>query len=180
MSNSKLDDFLDVPFGSSAETVKQRISLRYDSIFDEANSNADTLFFNGISFGGRPTRFILLLFHENKFCKACVYFKSENESLVIPTYQAIKEEINKKYFKTKQDYENFKSPYEKEDGFTITAIAKDKADFSCYWNFLSDGIEEDYISLKINDDLDIVLAYENGDLMDQLINKNKQDSSADF
>lgn len=180
MSITRLDDFLDVPFGSAAEDVKQRISLRYDSVFDEANSNTDTLFFNGISFGGRPTRFILLLFHENKFCKACVYFRADNENRVLPTYLEIKDELNKKYFKSEQDYQNFKSPYDKDDGFTITAIAKDKADFSCYWNFKSNGIEEDYISLKINDDLDIVLAYENGDLMEQLITRNKKDSSADY
>lgn len=171
MSIKRLDNFLDAAFGSSMEDVKQKISLRYDSVFDEANSNATTLFFNEIIYNGRATKFILLLFHENKFCKACVYFKTEGESVVLPTYQRIKEEINTIYYKTDADYENFTSPFEKGDGFTLTAIAKGKADFCCYWNFTSTGTADDYISLKISDDMDIILAFENGDLMDLMVQK---------
>lgn len=110
MSNLKLDSFLNIPFGTSSEKVKNLLTERAGCIFDEENSGLDNLLFNGIKFAGRETLLISLLFFDGKFCKALVFIQPNLEAQTVSLYQEIKAEINNKYFVSKQDYETYIYP----------------------------------------------------------------------
>lgn len=176
----KLNGFLGVNFGSTKENVKARLLSRPECILDEDNSDDNALFFNGIKFAGRETLFIMFMFYENGFANATVLIKPKLEAHTISLYSEIKGEINEKYFVSQEDYEIYESPYEKDDGYVETAISVGKATFSCYWTFKDEDNIEDYISLRINEDLNIVLTYENSYLMEQLVKKNKAMDSLDY
>jgi len=177
---SKLESFLEIPFGASIEEAKQIIKMRSGSEFDEENSNLETLFFNGIRFGGRETIFTMLSFYEDKFSKASVYIKANLEAYTVSLYEEIKDEINSKYFVSTEDYETYKSPYEKNDGYTETAISIGKANFSCYWNFQNSNAMDDYVSVSINENMNIIISYENGFLIDLLVKERKANDISDY
>ena len=62
MSNLKLESFLGINFGTTLETVKEIFSKKPGSVFDEINSDHETLFFKNVQFAGRETEFIMFLF----------------------------------------------------------------------------------------------------------------------
>jgi hypothetical protein len=180
MNNSRLDGFLGIEFGSSLEIVKEKFASKTGIILESVDDENDALFCNGAKFAGRETEMMLFLSFDNQFCKGVVYVKPSLESKVIDLYNQIRNEINQKYFKTDLDYEFYTSPYEKDDGYTESAISLGKADFSCYWNFENIGTIENTISLIISEKLEIVISYENGNLMKLLVERNQEKNSVDY
>lgn len=182
MSNLKIDGFLGISFGSSADTAKRKMADRAGSIFDEENSSPETLIYTKTNFGGREAKYIILVFINDKLCRAVVHIDPGSESKAIDLYKTIKDEINKKYFITVEDYETYDDPYAKDDGYTISAIALGKASFSSFWCFKNPGAEDDYISLKLANDFNILINYEDGNLIELLVKKNQggSDTSKDY
>jgi hypothetical protein len=180
VSSANLESFLGIPFGTPGDDAKRILEQKPNCSFDDVNSDNDILFFNGIKFAGRETTFIVLYLFENKFSKASVFIKPKLEAQTIALYQEIKSEINSKYFISKKDYENYSSPYEKDDGHTETAISLGKASFSCFWSFKNDTQEDDYISLCINENMSITISYENGYLTGQRVKRDKENNMLDY
>lgn len=179
MKNQKLNGFLGIPFGSNKELVIEKL-IEKNGTLDEENSNKDALFVNGITFGGRQTEVLLLTFFENQFCKAVVIIKPKLESKVVETYKQIKNEITGKYYVSDKDIEAYHLPFMQNDGYTESAISLGKAIFSCYWTFGDSEILEDYISVSINEDLEIAIAYENGPLMALFVQRKEEKDSLDY
>lgn len=149
--------------------------------FDKENSTEEALFFNGLSFAGRQTTLIMLLFMNNKFCKSAVYIKPKLDAYAVDNYKEIKSELNLKYFVTEDDFELYDEPYEKNDGYTENGISVGKVSFSAYWKFHdANGGLDDFIVLKISEDFDIIINYEDGDLIEDLSNKVKSKNSEDY
>lgn len=175
-----LKNFLGIDFGESRESVKEKMLSRENCYFDEENSSNQFQFFKGVKFAGRETDFIMLLFYENKFCKSAIFIKPKLQSQIVQLYQDIKSEINNKYYKTDDDFEHYEYPYEKNDGHIETAISLGKANFSSYWVFPDqDGID-DFITLKITEDFDVVINYEDGNLTGKMVDENNEENSLDY
>ena len=132
---------------------------------------------NGFSILENP----FLFFVDNKFCKAAVYITPKLDAYVVQTYKEIKNEINSKYFVTNDDFEIYDEPYEKNDGYTESGIRNGKISFSSYWSFqdANNGLE-DFIALKITDDLNIVINYEDGDLTEEMVNRIDDENISDY
>ena len=173
MTDKKIDNFLGAPFGSSISSVKEFFNRSYDTVFDEKLSDNDCLFFNGVKYEGRATTLVLLHFVNDKFAKGSAFMKAANENEILPMFRQLVNEINAKYYITDQDYANYTAPFEKDDGYSITAIAKDKLTVSAYWNFVSANKEDDYITARINNDMEIIVSYEDGYLMNLLVEGRK-------
>lgn len=95
-------------------------------------------------------------------------------------YKQICTELNKKYYKTEKTYETYDYPYEKNDGHTETAISLGKAEFSSFWNFNNLNKKDDYISVEINQYLEVVINYEHGELTNAMVNLNKEKDLLDY
>lgn len=179
MKNLSLDGFLGIPFGSSIKEVTVKIEER-QGVLDIENSDNDSLIFNNVTFAGYKTELLLILFHEEEFAKALIYIKPKLESQVIGTYKSICDGLSDKYYITDKDFETYDYPYEENDGHTETGISLGKIDFSSFWNFSNSGNEDDYISVIITEDLEILITYENGYLAKLMSEKIKNINSADF
>ena len=180
MSEARLNSFLGVDFGSSLESAKEKLLSREGCTLNEENSSNDTLIFNGLTFAGRQTSFVILYFINDKFCKSVIYITPKLEAYTIQTYKEIQNELNTKYF-TAKDFEFYDEPYEKNDGYTETGISLGKVTFESYWSFKdANGGKDDFISLKISDDLSICLVYEDGDLTDEMVNDIMSKNSEDY
>lgn len=181
MKDLRLNGFLGVEFGSSKETAKEILLSRKGCVLDEVNSSDTALFFDDMKFAGRETSNVMLLFVDDKFAKAAVYIKPKLDAYVLEVYREIKNELNSKYFVTDDDFENYQQPYEENDGYLETGISLGKISISSFWSFVdaNNGLE-DFIALKISEDLEIVIHYEDGDLADEMVNKNNDANSLDY
>jgi hypothetical protein len=181
MSEFRLNSFLGIDFGTSREVAKEKLMSRAGCIYDEENSKEHVMFFNGLTFAGRTTDFIMLLFANGKFCKSAVYIKPKVSAYAIQDYREIQNELSSKYFTPSDDFELYEEPYYENDGYTEAGISLGKVTFSSYWSFPdANGGQEDFIALKINEDLDIVINYEDGDLSDEMVSNAKQKNSEDY
>lgn len=179
MENLKLEGFLGITFGSSQEDSKKILKTR-NGIIDSQNSNENSLLYDGIKFAGHITELVILSFYEDKLAKASVYIKPELESRIVNIYIGICDDLNKKYYVSTKNFETYDYPYEKNDGHTETAISLGNADFSCFWNFINIGKEDDYISVSISERMEIIISYENGELNNLLVNKHKENDALDY
>jgi len=181
MSNLKLTSFLGIEFGTSKEISKEKLLLREGAIFDEENSSEDVLFFDGLKFGGRQTTYVFLLFVDNKFAKSSVVITPKLDAFAMDLYKEIKNEINSKYYQTKDDFEIFEEPYYENDGYTETGIRVGKISVSSYWKFADQyGGQDDFISVRITEDMQIIINYEDGDLSDEMVDKKNRENSDDY
>lgn len=178
--NLKINGFLNIPFGENQQKVIEMMNEK-GGILSLENSNHNALIFDNIQFAGHPTTLIAINFLKEEFCRAMVFIKASLESRTIDLYKQIKEGINEKYYQTKNDFENYEYPFEKNDGHIETAITLGKAIFSAYWNFKNEeSKEDDYISVKIDENFQIIITYENGQLMKALVDSQKQENHKDY
>lgn len=182
MEKMYLNGFWSVDFGVSVQNAKAHLLNKHENlIIDDENSNDEILCIDNAQFAGRQTSLILIQFINNQFCKSAVYFKPKIDAFIIDDYKKIKNDINSKYFITELDFELYYPPYEKDDGYTESAISLGKATFSSYWKFTKDNEGfENIIALKITEDLEIVLTYENGKLAKQLYDQHQQKNREDY
>ncbi|MBL0737675.1 hypothetical protein JI750_12285 [Flavobacterium sp. GN10] len=181
MNELKLTSFLGIEFGSSKEISREKLLSREGAILDEVNSSEDALFFDGLKFGGRQTSYVLLLFVNNKFTKSSVVITPKLDAFTINLYKEIKSEINSKYYKTEDDFEIFEEPYYEDDGYTETGIRVGKISFESYWKFTDqNGGKDDFIALRITEDMQIIINYEDGDLSDEMADKKNIKNSEDY
>ncbi|AZA89943.1 Uncharacterised protein [Chryseobacterium nakagawai] len=178
--NLKINGFLNIPFGENQQKVSEMMREK-GGILSLEDSSHNTLIFDNIQFAGYPTTLIAINFLKDEFCRAMIFIKASLESRTIDLYKQIKEEINEKYYQTKVDFENYEYPFKKHDGHTETAITLGKAIFSAYWSFKNDeSKEDDYISVKIDENFHIIITYENGQLMKALVDIQKQENHTDY
>jgi hypothetical protein len=176
-----LNGFLGIEFGTSTEKAKEILLSREGVLFDNENSSDEALFFNGVTFAGRKTSYVFLLFVDNRFAKALVTLNPRIESRVIDMYKDIKSEINTKYFCAQDDFEIYEEPYFKDDVDFENGIRVGKITFSAYWSFENiTNQTEDFISLRINEDMEIIISYESGYLTNIMVERKRKENQNDY
>lgn len=185
VSNGKtLDVFFGFRFGCSMDSIKKGMLMKPGCTIDSKNSNETRLVFDNVKFAGRDASFMSFSFINNKFHTGAVSIAPNLKSQIIDLYNEIKSELNEKYFVTKDDFEIYKSPYEKGDGYYETAIKLGKASFSSYWMFENPKSnkedQKNTISLKITETLNISIKYQDGILIDEAVDKSKAKNFKDY
>lgn len=176
-SKDTLNGFFGCKFGSNKQTIKSIMTSKTGSKIYSENDNS--IIFTGVKFAGHKANVIIFQFINNKLHTAKVLLSSTYESGVIDLYNDIKNGINEKYYVTDDDYERYDEPYYKDDGYTISAIKLGKANFSAYWDFSnpkSDKEEDNNtISVEITQSLSVIISYQDGVLINEVIKKNNKD-----
>jgi hypothetical protein len=176
---NKLNSFMGIPFGSSKEFVAEKM-LDREGVFDEENSSADRLIFDGVVFAGRKTDFIQVIFFDNQLCKARIVVNPYTRRKIIDLYDDFKDELNIKYYTTEEFYEFYDDPFEKDDGKTEEAISLGKARISSYWFFPDYDDYRDCISLKITESISVEIVYEKDFLYSAYIDRIKERNREDL
>lgn len=178
-----IEGFMGIKFGTSIDVVKKTMLSKPGCTLDNKYSDTNHLVFDGIKFAGRETLFIRFEFVDKKFHTATAFFKPNLSSKTIDLYNEIKSEINEKYYITEEDFEIYRSPYEKGDGYTESAIRLGKASFSAFWKYKNTNTTEDvnnYIALEINENLNIELSYQDGVLVKISSQRKKAKNNTDY
>jgi len=181
--SQSLDSFFGMKFGCSPDSVKKVMLAKPGTSLMQGSRN-DFLMFSGLKFAGRNTERISFSFINNKLHTGKVGFKSNLESKTLELYNEIKDELNQKYFKTKQDYEIYKYPFTKGDGHFETAVSSGKASIASFWEFKNPKakVKEDNnsISLQITETFLIALCYQDGVLIGQAIDNDNKKNFKDY
>jgi hypothetical protein len=160
-----IDGLMGIKFGEIRQNVAKAIEAKGGKRLQPNNPDTTTVTYIDLNFAGRKTFLTVFKFYNNRFYTGFVLFKPDLETHAIEDFNDIKREISSKYYVTDKDFEQYKSPYEKNDGYTETAIKIGKAEFATFWKFKSlDNSEDDYIVLKIKPSMLIELMYQDGKL----------------
>jgi len=180
-TSQTLEGFMGIKFGASSETVKHTMSARPECRLNKQYSTEESLAFEGAMFAGRQTAIILFSFVNNKFYTASVFIIPSLESEAIELFNTIKEELDEKYFSTREYFETYKYPYEKGDGYTESAIKQGKASFIAFWAFQdADSSNKNFISLEIGKSLSIIITYQDGNLIKEASMLAKEKNYKDY
>lgn len=162
-SPQPLIGFMGIRFGTDEDMIVDALWEKgWIDISDM--TNPDMRIFSGLQFAGQNTEFISIHFLEKKFYKATIFFeKTGLPNTVVPLFEDIKNDLNGKYYKTIEDYRDFDSPSLALLGAEDIAISSGKADYKCFWRFTSDNQTDDFIWIRITQDLRVILSYEHGE-----------------
>lgn len=174
-----INGFLGLDFGASKKAAVNLLTEKGGN-YDHENSTESAIIFDGIIFAGRPTAFIILRFFNDAFFQGSVYFTVSPEVHTYQFYEQVKSEINAKYFVTTLDYVTFLNPVYKDTALFNLGIQTGSTEISCFWKFpVSDAIDN-YISMKISVDLNIILSYEDGAIAEENDKHRLKANSQDF
>ncbi|VDH16148.1 Uncharacterised protein [Algoriella xinjiangensis] len=170
LTKPKLTSFLNMSFGSSEEVVHEEMTQKGAKLFGERTES--TIAYNNISFGGFDVDFIIFYFFEGKFCKSSVYFNViTSEFQLLDKYFSIKTNIDSKYYLSDKHYETYNYPFYKDDGQLILGLQIKEIDIKTFWNFpnSNSNYDDDYISISLDERLNLILTYENTFLNTQYV-----------
>ncbi len=178
-----IESFLGIKFGTSIDSVKRIMLSKPGCLIDKKNSDSTQLVFDGVKFAGRETVLMQFKFVNKRFHTGIAFIKPRLTSQTVELYNTIKGEVNEKYYTTSEDFETYKSPYEKGDGYTESAIKLGKAIFEAYWKSKKNSQTEDednYICVEITDGLLIKISYQDGALVKIASSQDKAKKSLDY
>ena len=95
--NIGINNFFDVPWGSSKELAKEIMLKNEGMKFLSSSSNDTILYFKGGAFYGIQTKNYDLMFVENKLFMGSINFLPELNGEVLPTYLELKNILVDKY-----------------------------------------------------------------------------------
>ncbi len=179
-SKQELDSFWGIKFGSTIQEVEEIMKTK-NAIIDEEDSTDEIKIYTNCIFAGRETEYILLYFVNDSFFAAKVGFKEDLDTKTIELYKSIRSELNEKYYPTKLTVEKYKKPYYKGDGFEITAIQTGYAIIQSTWAFCKKDSEKlRGITLQILPNLVVQLSYQDDELLDIALEKEKNKNIQDY
>ena len=170
----ELNGFLGMPFGSDEKTV-QSVMEKKGSTLDFKHIKVDSFIMDGGMFAGRQIDFILFGFIDKKLYTANAYLKTNDKVNIQDFFDSLRKELDEKYGESDY-YRVFTRPYNDGEGDELQAIEGGFAEIKSYWIFDNGNA----ITIKITKDLDIKLVYQDGKLIDQVIEKQKKKNKNDL
>lgn len=167
---SSITGLLGIEFGSSKEKVIQVMKSRGYS----PDPKSKNLTFDNVKFGAFDKCYVMFSFIENKFYQAGIILPDFLEAKILEQYYKLNTEISIKYGEG-NSYSDFTYPYEKGDGYEVTAIKLGKANYRTYWTDEIGAIES-----SISSNMFVIVTYQDNKLIEEAIKKRNLDNSNDY
>lgn len=177
---SKLDAPLGLIFSSNRATVKSNLSSK-DGVFDKESKHiyGTSLIYNDIKIGSLKSETSIFKFVDDKLFEVNLFFSPTHNNEIQDIYDDICKIIFDKYGKG-ESFRNFKYPYEDKADDQIIAMKKGYADITTFWLKFSDS---DAITAKIlpfDEDIEVKLSYQSGNLLKLAMKKQEIQNKNDF
>jgi len=170
-----IDSFLGIKFGTPTAQVLATLKAK-GGIVDKENSKPNGYFFDNLSLGHRKSIFVIVKFVDDKLYEGDFYFEAELKPKTIEYYDELMADVEEVYGKGRS-FKTFKQPYEAGDGFEVQAITTGNAEFTTYWD--TEG-NPGVINERINSKAQIILTYQDRELVKIAVDKQKTKEKADF
>lgn len=168
-----IEGFLGIKFGASREVVIAALKAK-GGIINKAIITPEQVVFSNIKLGHRMADALGVRFFEGKAYGAVFIFKADADPRTIEYYDSLVSDLNEVYGPG-ESTKVFRTPYSDGDGYEITAIQTDNADYATKWNSNNNGI-----SASISDKLQIILTYIDGPIFQQYHDQEKQKEKSDY
>ncbi len=173
----KLNAGLGIEFGISRDSLIEEVLKKGGNISELEIEHGVCV--ENLKFIGKKTEFVLFIFADDKLCKSAYYIKPELDPYIFDLYDEIKERIGNKYHKADKEFEYYKDPYFKGDGYEIQAISNGLGNIASYW-FFKEKENKNILSLSVTTNIEIEILFENEILMNVLTNKLDSEYEADL
>lgn len=177
-AQSNVEAPMGLAFGSDMASVKSVMNNK--GTFDSENiqSYGKSLLYSGVSVGVKNATLASFKFTDNKLFEVSLVFEPSRETEIEDMYDSICDIINAKYGRG-ESFRNFKYPYDDTDDDFLIALKGGYATIKTYWMKFDD---EDSITVGIEKygSLCVILKYQNGKLIDQAQNKQKELNTSEF
>lgn len=183
----ELNGFMGIPFGSSNEEIKKTF-LSKNPTAKIYTDKPTTLTFTDFTFGGRKAAAVIFgLTDDSKMHTAVVLLENNNgDDYVFELYDNVVTDINQKYHYSDVTNEIWKYPYDKSDKFNhgVTAVKTGKCVLQSMWYFdVNDPNTHDddnIIAVENTQSCLVKITYQNGLMISDVENKNKEKNSKDY
>ena len=175
-----LDGFWGIAFGTNVEEAKRLMLAKEGVTLDIKQTTENRLIFDVHTFAGRTPKFVALAFVNDQLHTAKVNFLSKPEAQTQDLFDAIKADIDAKYYLTKENYRLFKSPYADGDGYELQGIKLGKGDVVAFWRFKRPDGHENMLAIEITDKLYVVLTYQDENLAKSALQSHQEKSRQDL
>lgn len=183
--NRTMNSVMGIPFGSTKAEVKAALIEKQPGIKIREES-ANMIIYDKGKFGGRESFSFLFKFTDSgKLHTAIILIDPVYCSKVHEIYDDIVSDINEKYYVSDLQVERYKYPYDKSDRENTMVITGGYATIHTIWSFdmpstPSNTDDDNAIMVEITSNCIIKIAYQDGVLIDEVVNKQKQQNSKDY
>lgn len=164
--------FMKSVWGSTLQEVEQNNSGKGYVYMDGFE---DILAVSSVEFAGFDDCTIAWYFTSNQLFQGKVIYTPSLEARAMEEYDSFKSKIDSKYGLGER-YEFYDYPYEKGDGHWETAFKIGKGTLFSYWM----DNEENIITLKLDEDLNVTLTYQNSSLVEKAVEEKEAAESEDL
>jgi hypothetical protein len=183
--SKEMNSVMGIPFGSTRAQVKAAMSQKQPGIkIREEKSNI--VIYNDGKFGGRSAFSFLFKFTDSdKLHTTIILLDPVYCNQVFELYDGIVSDINQKYYVSDFVVERYKYPYEKSDRENTNVITGGYATINTIWTFdmpnTPDSTDDDNaIMIEITNGCIVKVSYQDGVLIDEVVNKQKEKNSKDY
>lgn len=169
-----IDGVLGIKFGCSKAAFIAAIKAK-GGVIDKAHTNASQIAFKNIKFGQHTPLGLAARFFNDKFYFAILLFKADLDPKTIEYYDSIVADLNDVYG-AGTPTKTFSSGFADGDGNEVTAIEGGYAQYATDWG--SDN--NNSIHISINNNLLIMLSYQDGDIRAKADAKQASKDKADY
>lgn len=183
--NKVMNSVMGIPFGSTKAQVRAAMLEKQPGI-KIREEKPNIIIYDKGKFGGRESFSFLFKFTDSgKLHTAIVLLDPIYCSQVHELYDGIVSDINGKYYVSDLSIERYKYPYDKSDRENTNVITGGYATIHTIWTFdmanTPDNTDDDNaIMIEITNNCIVKVSYQDGVLIDEVVNKQKEQNSKDY
>lgn len=168
---------MNIKFRENQTSVRTKI-LQKGGQFDETNPITKTTFYKNLRLGSIDYELVAVKFINSQLYEVS-FLHEVSEANLMSTFEEIRTDLDNVYGGG-EFFEIYKTPYEKGDGYEITAIKSGKGEVTAFWRTPNAEGNDNYISLEILPDLIIKLKYQDGTLIKRAIAARNEEIKTEY
>jgi hypothetical protein len=178
---------MSLEFGSTREQVKQTLLAKQPGA-KVYSSTERSMSFQDVTWGAYKTFLFMCQFSDdNRLHSVLIFVEPDHCSKVFTLYDEITKIINERYYVTTKSLESYSYPYERKDKYryTETMVKNGKVTMQSLWTFDSrstptDTEDDNCIKAEVADECLVIITYQDGLIIDEVIAKQKAKQSKDY
>lgn len=173
--NESLGGCMGIKFGTNVNQVKESIKSK-NLGFKIYGDTPELVSFTGGFFAGHECVGAIFYFYNNSLHTVKILLSVKQSPKAFEFYEEIVGEVQSKYGIIPVKSHVFRSPYYEGDGYTASAIKSGYADIMSLFTFQDNNA----ISVKITENLDVMLTYQDSKLASVAIDENNKKIQGDY
>jgi hypothetical protein len=185
--STTMTSVLGIEFGSKRQQVKEIITSKQptSTLYSEKEIS---MTYENVKWGEYKTMLVIFQFtDDDKLHTVMIFLDPDHCKNVFYLYDKVIGTINERYYQTTKSTEHYSYPYTRSDKYKYTEsmVKNDRVTMQSLWAFdtrntPSNDEDDNNISVMVTDDCVVKVTYQDGVLIDEVIEKQKAKNSQDY